>query len=89
MEQRTQGILLIVLSAVAFSSAGFFTRLIRHRTLFIRRQQHTPMLPATCLSALLCPVLVWPFTSPLAAGVADMFNLLLFGTTQFGLGLVF
>jgi drug/metabolite transporter (DMT)-like permease len=57
-------------------------------TLIIRRQRHTPMLPAACLSALLCPIVVWPFASPLAAGVADMFNLLLFGTMQFGLGLV-
>jgi drug/metabolite transporter (DMT)-like permease len=47
------------------------------------------MLPAACLSALLCPLVVWPFTSPLAIGMGDMFNLFLFGTTQFGLGLVF
>lgn len=57
-------------------------------TLIIRQQQHTPMLPAACLSALLCPLLVWPFTSSLATGVADMVNLFLFGTIQFGLGLV-
>jgi drug/metabolite transporter (DMT)-like permease len=56
-------------------------------TLIMRRQRHTPMLPAACLSALLCPVLVWPFTSPLV-DAGDMVNLFLFGTTQFGLGLV-
>ncbi len=57
--------------------------------LIIRQQQQTRMLPAACLSALLCPLVVWPFTSPLAIGMEDMLNLFLFGTTQFGLGLVF
>ena len=57
-------------------------------TLIIRQQQHTPMLPATCLSALLCPLVVWPLTSREAPGIADMFDLFLFGTIQFGLGLV-
>jgi drug/metabolite transporter (DMT)-like permease len=57
--------------------------------LIIRQQQQTSMLPAACLSALLCPLVVWPFTSPLAIGTGDMLNLFLFGTTQFGLGLVF
>jgi drug/metabolite transporter (DMT)-like permease len=57
--------------------------------LIIRRQQQTSMLPAACLSALLCPLAVWPFTSPFSIGLWDMFELLLFGTTQFGLGLVF
>jgi drug/metabolite transporter (DMT)-like permease len=57
--------------------------------LIIRRQQQTRMLPAACLSALLCPLVVWPFTSPFAIGGNDMLWLFLFGTTQFGLGLVF
>jgi drug/metabolite transporter (DMT)-like permease len=57
--------------------------------LIIRQQQQTSMLPAACLSALLCPLVVWPFTSPLAVGMGDMISLFLFGTTQFGLGLVF
>jgi drug/metabolite transporter (DMT)-like permease len=57
--------------------------------LIIRQQQQTRMLPAACLSALLCPLVVWPFTAPLAIGTGDMLNLILFGTTQFGLGLVF
>jgi drug/metabolite transporter (DMT)-like permease len=56
--------------------------------LILRRQQHTPMLPAACLSALLCPLLAWPLASPLAVGTGDMFKLFLFGTTQFGLGLI-
>jgi len=58
-------------------------------TLIIRQHRHTPMLAAACLSALLCPLLVWPFALPLATGMQDMVNLFLFGTTQFGLGLVF
>ncbi len=55
--------------------------------LILRQQQATPMLPAACLSALLCPLLVWPFSTPLTVGAPDMLNLFLFGTTQFGLGL--
>jgi drug/metabolite transporter (DMT)-like permease len=46
------------------------------------------MLPAACLSALLCPLLVWPFATPFAVGPGDMAELALFGTTQFGLGLL-
>jgi len=57
--------------------------------LIIRQQQQTRMLSAACLSALLCPLVVWPFTSSLAIDTGDMVNLFLFGTTQFGLGLVF
>jgi drug/metabolite transporter (DMT)-like permease len=57
--------------------------------LIIRKHHDTPMLPAACLSALLCPLLVWPFASPLDVGTIDVLKLFLFGTTQFGLGLVF
>jgi drug/metabolite transporter (DMT)-like permease len=56
-------------------------------TLIMRRQRHTSMLPASCLSALLCPILVWPFIAELP-GAGDMVRLFLFGTMQFGLGLV-
>jgi drug/metabolite transporter (DMT)-like permease len=56
--------------------------------LIIRDRQQTSMLPAACLSALLCPLLVWPFAAPFTVGSEDMANLFLFGTTQFGLGLV-
>jgi drug/metabolite transporter (DMT)-like permease len=57
--------------------------------LIIRDRHETPMLPAACLSALLCPVLVWPFATPLDVSTIDLAKLFLFGTTQFGLGLVF
>ena len=36
--------------------------------LIIRRHDATPMLPAACLSALLCPLLVWPFATPFEVG---------------------
>jgi drug/metabolite transporter (DMT)-like permease len=55
--------------------------------LIIRRHEATPMLPAACLSALLCPLLVWPFATPFGIGAGDMADLFLFGTLQFGLGL--
>jgi drug/metabolite transporter (DMT)-like permease len=56
--------------------------------LILRRHRDTPMLPAACLSALLCPLLVWPFMAPFAVSGTELFELALFGTTQFGLGLV-
>jgi drug/metabolite transporter (DMT)-like permease len=57
--------------------------------LIIRDRHETPMLPAACLSALLCPLVVWPFAAPFDVGAIDLLKLVLFGTTQFGLGLVF
>jgi drug/metabolite transporter (DMT)-like permease len=57
--------------------------------LIIRQHHETPMLPAACLSALLCPLLVWPFAAPFDVAMPDILKLFLFGTTQFGLGLVF
>ena len=56
--------------------------------LIIRKHRSTPMLPAACLSAFLCPAVVWPVASPGLAGPRDIVYLALFGTTQFGLGLL-
>lgn len=56
--------------------------------LIIRRYRKTPMLPAACLSAFLCSLAVLPFARPASPGVVDMVLLVLFGTTQFGLGLL-
>jgi hypothetical protein len=53
--------------------------------LIIRDRNQTPMLPAACLSALLCPVAA----SPLDVSMIDLLKLFLFGTAQFGLGLIF
>jgi drug/metabolite transporter (DMT)-like permease len=54
----------------------------------IRRHGATPMLPAVCLSAFLVSLGVCPFARPGAATMQDIVNLFLFGTTQFGLGLL-
>src|ERR1019366_7877755 len=43
--------------------------------LILRHRRETPMLPAACLSALLCPLLVWPFASPLEVSLRDMVEL--------------
>lgn len=56
--------------------------------LIIRRHRDTPMMPAACLSALLCPLFVWPAAHPGAAAGTNMLYLVLFGVTQFGLGLL-
>jgi drug/metabolite transporter (DMT)-like permease len=56
--------------------------------LVIRRHRSTPMLPAACLSAFLCSLIVWPVANLGAAGPRDIGDLALFGTTQFGLGLL-
>jgi drug/metabolite transporter (DMT)-like permease len=56
--------------------------------LIIRRHRETPMMPAACLSALLCPLFVWPGAHPGAASGTNMLYLVLFGVTQFGLGLL-
>lgn len=57
--------------------------------LIIRWRRDTPMLPAASLSAFLCPLLAFPLAAPLHVGGQDMVYLLLFGTVQFGLGLIF
>ena len=56
--------------------------------IIIRRHRDTPMLPAACLSAFLCPLVVAPIARPAAVGPIDLLYLALFGTTQFGLGLL-
>jgi len=56
--------------------------------LILRRHRETPMLPAACLSALLCPLFVWPLAHPGGVGPTNMLYLVLFGVTQFGLGLL-
>ena len=57
--------------------------------LIMRRHADTPMLPAASLSALLCPLLVWPVAVPAEVSAVQLGQLVLFGTTQFGLGLLF
>jgi drug/metabolite transporter (DMT)-like permease len=56
--------------------------------LIIRKYRATPMLPASALSAFLCSLVVLPWATPSAAGPRDIVYLALFGTMQFGLGLL-
>jgi len=54
----------------------------------IRTNRHVSMLPAACLSAFLCALVVLPFAEPAQVSASSMFDLALFGTAQFGLGLL-
>ncbi|MCZ0737948.1 DMT family transporter [Phreatobacter sp. AB_2022a] len=54
----------------------------------IRRNRHASMLPAAYLSALLCVLVAWPLGEPAAVTSTDLILLALFGTVQFGLGLL-
>jgi drug/metabolite transporter (DMT)-like permease len=54
----------------------------------IRKNRQASMLPAVGLSAFLCAIIAFPFASPMSVSKADMVNLVLFGTVQFGLGLL-
>jgi drug/metabolite transporter (DMT)-like permease len=54
----------------------------------IRRNPGVSMLPAVALSAFLCALLVAPWAKPLSVSGADAIRLVLFGTTQFGMGLL-
>lgn len=70
--------------------ALLMTVLISAMMVLIRRQRAVDMLPASALSAFLCAVVVWPWADPAAtvAGGWTFVNLALFGTCQFGLGLL-
>jgi drug/metabolite transporter (DMT)-like permease len=54
----------------------------------IRQHREVSMLPAACLSAFLCALVVMPEARPLAVPASDLLHLALFGTVQFGLGLL-
>jgi drug/metabolite transporter (DMT)-like permease len=54
----------------------------------IRRKKGVSMVPAVCASAFLCSLIVWPFASPLQVDAKEFGLLALFGTSQFGLGLL-
>lgn len=54
----------------------------------IRQYRATSMLPAVALSAFLCSLAVLPFATPSAAHGINLVYLGLFGTLQFGLGLL-
>lgn len=54
----------------------------------IRRHRHVSMLPAVCLSAFACAAAVWPLAQPAGVTGSEFALLALFGTTQFGLGML-
>ncbi len=64
------------------------TLLMATMMVIIRQYRQTPMLPAASASALLCALLAWPFAAPLSVTPSEMWELALFGVTQFGLGLL-
>jgi drug/metabolite transporter (DMT)-like permease len=68
--------------------ALLMTILISAMMVVIRRYRHVSMLPAACLSGFLCALVVWPWANPMSATGWNFVNLALFGTTQFGLGLL-
>lgn len=68
--------------------ALLMTILISAMMVVIRHQRHVCMLPAASLSAFLCALVVWPWAEPGTAEGRDFLYLMLFGTTQFGLGLL-
>jgi drug/metabolite transporter (DMT)-like permease len=68
--------------------ALLMTILISAMMVVIRRYRGVSMLPAAALSAFLCALVVWPWAEPGSATGWNFFYLALFGTTQFGLGLL-
>lgn len=64
------------------------TLLISAMMVVIRRHRDVSMLPAASLSAFLCAAVVWPWADPASATGSNFVNLVLFGTLQFGLGLL-
>jgi drug/metabolite transporter (DMT)-like permease len=86
----------VVTVGAALSSGHLFgnflallmTILISTMMVVIRRYRGVSMLPAAALSAFLCALVVWPWAEPASATGWNFFYLALFGTTQFGLGLL-
>jgi drug/metabolite transporter (DMT)-like permease len=64
------------------------TVLMATMMVIIRQFRQTPMLPAASASAFLCALLALPLAAPLSVTWDEMGQLLLFGVTQFGLGLL-
>jgi drug/metabolite transporter (DMT)-like permease len=62
------------------------TLLLSAMMVVMRHHRDVCMLPAASLSAFLCALVVWPWASPAEVTAADFGWLVLFGTTQFGLG---
>jgi drug/metabolite transporter (DMT)-like permease len=70
--------------ALAFAMAILMATVL----VLIRRKRGVSMLPAVGLSAFLCALIVLPLARPFAVRGGDLLLLGLFGTSQFGLGLL-
>jgi drug/metabolite transporter (DMT)-like permease len=68
--------------------AFLMTVLISVMMVIIRNSKDTPMLPAASLSAFASAIVVLPLASPGLPAGTNLIYLFLFGTTQFGLGLL-
>lgn len=62
------------------------TLLISAMMVVMRHHRDVCMLPAAALSAFLCALVVSPWAEPTSVTAVDFARLVLFGTTQFGLG---
>ena len=69
---------------LALGMTGFLSLMM----VILRKRRGIDMLPATGLSAFLCAVIVLPFAHPAAAQGEAFALLVLFGSVQFGLGLI-
>jgi drug/metabolite transporter (DMT)-like permease len=68
--------------------ALIMTVLMALMMVIIRRNRHVSMLPAACLSAFACAIIAAPLAHPGDVTMRDLGLLGLFGTMQFGLGLL-
>jgi drug/metabolite transporter (DMT)-like permease len=68
--------------------AFVMTALMALMMVVIRKHRQVSMLPAACLSAFACAVAVFPLAHPADVTTPDLIRLALFGTTQFGIGLL-
>jgi drug/metabolite transporter (DMT)-like permease len=64
------------------------TALMALMMVIVRGSRTVSMVPASCLSAFACSILVLPLAHPIAVTLHDLTLLALFGTSQFGLGLL-
>ena len=89
------GVLLIVVGGPAEGGlagdalAILMTLFLAAMTVTGRATQASPLVPAACLSSLLGAILSLPMASPWSAGAFDLLNLVLFGITSMGFGLIF
>jgi drug/metabolite transporter (DMT)-like permease len=82
------GAALSVGNALGDLLALLMTVLIALMMVVIRRNRQVSMLPAACLSAFACALIVLPLAHPANVTMQDLGLLGLFGTMQFGLGLL-